>query len=343
MGIATPDVVRPKERDGLDGLRRHERPTHVLGLGAHGYLSGAGHQLCTRVAITGNSGQIGSALRAQLIRKHTVVGFDIRPGLGSRRLDVASPRASTALRGFDVVCHLAARISVEESVRNPSLVTRTNVLGTVRVFEGARQSDARVVFFSSAAVYGTPHRVPIDERHPLQPISPYGLTKVVGEEYARLYHDLYGLNVSIVRPFNVYSERLSGNDPYAGVIRRFIENAVRNKPLLVHGDGGQTRDFVHVSDVVQLVSLLLDGRGNGQAFNCGTGTATRIGDLASWVRDRFHPNLRILHQPPRPGDIRHSVANIGRARRIGYRPKVALKSWLSSFAPTPRSGSAGGR
>lgn len=225
---------------------------------------------------------------------------------------------------------------MEESVHDPPSVTRTNVLGTVRVLEAARQSDSRVIFFSSAAVYGNPTRIPIDEDHPVRPLSPYGLTKVVGEEYARLYHDLYGLNVSIVRPFNVYSERLTRRDPYAGVIRRFIGDALRKRPLVLYGDGAQTRDFVHVSDVVQLVTLLLDGSGNGKVFNCGTGTAAQIRDLATWIHDRFDPSGRIVHGPPRPGDIRESVANIERARRIGYRPKVALRSWLSNFPPAQR-------
>jgi len=248
-------------------------------------------------------------------------------------MDVASTRASKALRGFDVVCHLAARISVDESIRDPVTVTRTNVLGSVRVFEAARRSDARVIFFSSAAVYGTPLRVPIDESHRLRPLSPYGLTKAVGEDYARLYHSLYGLNVSVVRPFNVYSENLSRDDPYAGVIRRFVDKALHKEALVIHGDGGQTRDFVHVSDVVELVTLLLGGCGNGKAFNCGTGQATRIGDLATWVHDRFDPGGRILHEPSRPGDIRDSVANIQRARAIGYRPKVVLRTWLSRLTP----------
>jgi UDP-glucose 4-epimerase len=292
------------------------------------------HAFLTRVAITGSLGQIGSALRARLIEEHRVSGFDIRKGPGSRRLDIASERAVSALQGFDVICHLAARISVEESIQDPLRTTRTNVLGTLRVFEAARRSDARVVFISSAAAYGPPQRVPIEESHALRPISPYGLTKVVGEEYARLYHELYGLNVTTVRPFNVYSERLAGSDPYAGVIRRFIDNAIRKRPLVVHGDGGQTRDFVHVSDVVQLLTLLLDGRGNGETINCGTGTATRITDLATWVHDRFDPTGLIQHGPPRPGDIRDSWANIDRARGLGYRPTVSLRTWLSNF-PLP--------
>ena len=311
-------------------------------MGERAYLSHAGHREDTRVAITGSSGQIGSVLYTRLAPAHRVSGFDLRPCRISRRLDVASLRAGRALRGFDVICHLAARISVEESVHHPPLVTRTNVLGTVRVLEAARHSDARVVFFSSAAAYGTPRRLPIDESHPLRPMSPYGLSKAVGEQYAELYRELYGLNVAIVRPFNVYSEAMSGKNPYAGVMHRFIESAVEKRPLQIQGDGGQTRDFVHVSDVVELVALLLDGRGDGQVFNCGTGTGTRIGDLANWVHDRFDPKGEILHVPGRSGDIRHSVADIDRARRIGFRPKVTLKRWLERL-PTPRVPGAIGR
>jgi UDP-glucose 4-epimerase len=264
-----------------------------------------------------------------LARRHDVIGFDVRRAPGSRFLDVTSARAVRALRGFDVLCHLAARISVEESLECPVRVTRSNVLGTVSVLEAARRSDARVILFSSAAVYGAPLKVPIDEQHPLRPLSPYGLSKVVGEEFARLYRELYGMNVTVVRPFNVYSERLTGRDPYSGVIRLFIDRARQGKPPVVHGDGGQTRDFVHVSDVVQLVVLLLDGRGRGGTFNCGTGRATRISDLAAWVHERYRLTEPIAHDAARAGDIRHSCASIRRAKQLGYRPKVDLKAWLT--------------
>ncbi len=294
------------------------------------YLRHPRHRLATRVAVTGGSGQIGSALRAELSRRHSVVGFDLRPRGVSRRLDVAAPRATTELRKFDVIYHLAALISVPESVRDPVRFDRTNVHGSLRVLEAARLGDARLVFCSSAAVYGRPTRLPIDEDHPLRPISPYGLTKSIGEEYVRLYRELYGLDVSIVRPFNVYSEHVTRSDPYAGVIRKFLDAARLGRPLVVNGDGRQTRDFVHVSDVVQLMGLLLDGRGSGRTYNCGSGHPTSIRELASWIRDRMNPGGRVSYGPPRPGDIRHSVARIDRARTIGYRPRVALRTWLAA-------------
>ena len=294
------------------------------------YLRHARHRLATRVAVTGGSGQIGSALRVELSRTHTVVGFDLRPRGVSRKLDVAGPRAVAELRKFDVIYHLAALISVPESLRDPLRFDRTNVHGSLCVLEAARLGDARLVFCSSAAVYGVPTRLPIGEDHPLRPISPYGLTKAIGEEYVRLYRELYGLDASIIRPFNVYSERVTRADPYAGVIRKFLDAARLGRPLVVNGDGRQTRDFVHVSDVVQLMGLLIDGRGSGRTYNCGSGHPTSIRELASWIRDRMDPDGGISYGPPRPGDIRHSVARIDRARSIGYRPRVTLRAWLAA-------------
>jgi len=281
-----------------------------------------------RIAVTGSSGQIGTRLLARLAESHDVQGFDLRPGPHTTVLDVASPEAVPALKGFDVIYHLAAAISVPESVENPPLYVRANILGTVNVFEAARRGNGRVVFISTAAVYGEPRTSPIPETHPTNPTSPYGLTKAAGEEFARLFHRLYGLNVSIVRPFNIYSEDLKPDNPYAGVIAVFLRNARNGQPLEVHGDGGQTRDFVHVSDVVQFLELLATRTGNADAYNCGTGAVTSILDLAELVRSRFGSDMPIVHGPPRAGDIRHGIADISKARSIGYQPRVSLSDWI---------------
>ncbi len=283
-----------------------------------------------RIAVTGSSGQIGGRLVAALARSHTVEGFDLRPGPRSQVLDVASPDTVTALQRFDVIYHLAAAISVPESVAQPPLYVRSNIVGTVNVFEAARKGDGRVVFVSSAAVYGEPHTSPIPETHPTDPTSPYGLTKLAGEEFAKLFHRLYGLDVSIVRPFNIYSEDLKPDNPYAGVIAIFLRNARSGRALEVHGDGGQTRDFVHVSDVVRFLEILSARRGSGEAYNCGTGTVTSILDLAGMVGRRFDSRIPIVHGPPRTGDIRHGIADISKARSLGYRPEVRLSDWIQT-------------
>ncbi|MFZ1023345.1 MAG: NAD-dependent epimerase/dehydratase family protein [Thermoplasmata archaeon] len=281
-----------------------------------------------RIAVTGSSGQIGSRLFARLAESHEVRGFDRRPDSHSIQLDIGTPDAIPVLKGFDAIYHLAASIFVTESVANPPLYVRDNIVGTVNVLEAARQGDGRVVFVSSAAVYGEPQHLPIPESHPTKAMSPYGQTKITGEEFAQLYHDLYGLVVSIVRPFNVYSEDIKPDNPYAGVIATFIRNARMGDPLVIDGDGGQTRDFVHVSDVVQLLELLIRHKGDADVYNCGTGGVTTILDLAEMVRNRFSPTISIVHGPPRLGDIRHIIADITRARGIGYEPHVFLSDWI---------------
>ena len=283
-----------------------------------------------RIAVTGSSGQVGARLLEHLAESHDVQGFDVRPSHRTTLLDVASPDAIAALGGFDVICHLAAAISVPESVENPPQYVRANIVGTVNVLEAARRGNARVVFVSSAAVYGEPRTSPIPESHPTSPTSPYGLTKSAGEEFARLFHRLYGLDVTIVRPFNIYSEDLKPDNPYAGVIAIFLRNARAGRPLEVHGDGGQTRDFVHVSDVVQFLEMVAVRKGSGETYNCGTGGVTSILDLAELVRSRFGAKIPIVHGPARVGDIRHGIADISKARSIGYRPRVLLSEWIQT-------------
>lgn len=281
-----------------------------------------------RIAVTGSAGQIGSRLLDHLAESNEVVGFDVRPGPGTTELDLSNEAAVARLQGFHRIFHLAAAISVPESVERPPLYVRANILGTVHVLEAARRSDSRVVFVSTAAVYGEPRGSPIPETHPTNPTSPYGLTKVAGEEFARLYHRLYGLEVSIVRPFNIYSEDLKPNNPYAGVIAIFLRNARQGRALEVHGDGGQTRDFVHVTDVVRLLELVGDQPGTAEAYNGGTGVVTSILDLAELVRKRFGPGISLVHGPPRAGDIRHGIADISKATSLGYRPRVRLADWI---------------
>ncbi|MGA8302514.1 MAG: NAD-dependent epimerase/dehydratase family protein [Thermoplasmata archaeon] len=290
-----------------------------------------------RIAVTGASGQVGSRLLAHLSKSHEVQGYDLRPGPQTAVLDIASPEAVPTLRSFEVIYHLAAAISVPESVENPLLYVRANVVGTVNVLDAARRGNGRVVFISTAAVYGEPQGSPIPETHPRNPTSPYGQSKATGEDFARLFHQLYGLNVSIVRPFNIYSEDLKPDNPYAGVLAIFLRNAREGRSLEVHGDGGQTRDFVHVSDVIQLLSLLASVKGDGEAYNCGTGVVTSILDLAEMVRQRFGPGVRIVHGAPRAGDIRHGIADISKARSLGYQPQIRLADWIQA---TPTTSSA---
>ena len=236
-----------------------------------------------------------------------------------------------AMAGVDLVYHQAASVSVSRSVEQPQESHETNVSGTLTILEPARREDARVVFASSAAIYGDPDSLPIAEEHPTSPQSPYGLEKLTGDRYLRLYNELYGLETVPLRYFNVYGPRQTGGD-YAGVITVFRNQAQAGEALTVHGDGTQTRDFVHVADIVQ--ANLRAGTTDvvGVPFNIGTGECVSIRELAETVREVADRSVEIVHQEPREGDIEESEADISRAREtLGYKPTRSLQAGLATL------------
>ncbi|RLE63490.1 MAG: nucleoside-diphosphate sugar epimerase [Thermoprotei archaeon] len=237
-------------------------------------------------------------------------------------------KLKTLMKDTEAVLHLAALIDVEESLRNPYLYHQVNVCGTVNILEIARTYDIdKIILASSAAVYGEPSKIPISENSPLRPISPYGLSKVIAERYCKMYHELYGLNVLILRYFNVYGEYQSSE--YAGVITKFIERILERKPPVIYGDGRQTRDFVYVNDVVSANLLALKSTIDFGIFNIGTGRAISINELASMLIEMVGLKLKPVYLPPRPGDIPHSVADISHAREVlKYHPRTSLRDGL---------------
>jgi UDP-glucose 4-epimerase len=236
-----------------------------------------------------------------------------------------------ACADVDVVFHQAANISVEHSVENPVESHEVNVDGTLNVLEAARDMDARVVFASSAAVYGEPSAVPVVESLPKCPSSPYGVEKLSADRYVRLYADLYDLETVALRYFNVYGPGGIATD-YSGVIDAFLTRARRDEALPVHGDGTQTRDFVHVSDVVQANLLAATTEHVGEAYNVGTGESVTINRLAELIVEVTDSASDIVHTSPREGDIEESEADIDRARdRLGYRPRTTLRDGLETL------------
>jgi UDP-glucose 4-epimerase len=198
----------------------------------------------------------------------------------------------------------------------------------VNVLEAARKTDTRVVLASSAAIYGHPESTPIDEAHPLDPTSPYGLDKLTADQYTRLYNDLYGLDTVSLRYFNVYGPGQTGGD-YAGVITVFIEQALNDDPITVHGDGDQTRDFVFIEDIVQANLLAAKTEHVGAAYNIGTGESITIRELAELIRDITNSDSEIVHTEPRDGDIEHSKADISKAtEQLDFEPTVSLREGL---------------
>jgi UDP-glucose 4-epimerase len=234
----------------------------------------------------------------------------------------------------DAVVHLAALISVPESIRDPVLTNDVNVNGTLNLLKASVDFGVkRFVYASSCAVYGNAESLPIKEDCPARPESPYGVSKLVAENYVRTYHEDFGLETVCLRYFNVYGPRQVYSD-YSGVITQFMSRLAKDLPLVVFGDGEQTRDFVHVQDVAEANMLALKNGGiAGETFNIGTGVATTVNQLANMlleVTNKTH--LKIMHSKPRKGDIKHSVADISKARRkLHFNPKMSLKDGLEEF------------
>ncbi len=282
------------------------------------------------ILITGSSGQLGSYLIESFPES---VGLDIRPSeytniVGDIREDLA-----TLLKDYEIsaIIHAAAQVSVVKGVENPKYDAENNIIGTLNLLEYARRRDIEhFIYISSAAIYGEPEYLPIDEKHPKNPKSPYGLSKLTGEKYAMMYGELYGLKVASIRPFNIFSPRQDPSSPYSGVISIFVDRAKRGLPLVIYGDGEQTRDFVNVHDVVSLIKIVSEKKATG-VYNCATGREISINKLAEMIKELSGKDVPIMHDKPRDGDIRRSYADITRARNLGFEPHTNLKEDLRRF------------
>ncbi len=293
-----------------------------------------------RVLVTGGAGFIGSHLVEALVGPNEVSVLDdfstgSRANLpGSVTVHEGDVREEAvierAMDGVDVVFHLAALVDVDRSVDDPRASHAINAAATLSLLERARRADTRVVFASSAAVYGSPDSTPTSETAAARPRSPYGLDKLTADHYCRLYHELYGLETVALRFFNVYGPRQSAG-AYSGVIDVFMRQAMAGDPITVHGDGTQTRDFVHVDDVVEAVRRAAATDRTGTSFNVGTGSAVSILELAEHVREVTGSDSPVTHEAPRPGDIEHSCADVSRARSaLGYEPSRSLAEGLET-------------
>lgn len=294
-----------------------------------------------RVLVTGSSGQLGSYLCELLMRRHEVVGLDIRlqPYAVLKQLsalgDIRQPEdVRRALRGVDAIVHSAAQVSVDKSIEDPITDASVNVLGTVNVLhESAKAGVRKFVYVSSAAIFGRPKYVPIGEDHPTHPMSNYGVSKLAGEKYVLAYADMSRMEVVSVRPFNFYSLRADPQSPYSGVITKFVSRLRAGLPPVIEGDGRQTRDFIHARDVAEMISLVLEKDGlGGQVLNCGTGVSTSVLELAIKAIKVSGKAVEPQFTGPRVGDIRDSVCDISRSSALlGFRARVSLEEGLSEL------------
>jgi nucleoside-diphosphate-sugar epimerase len=232
----------------------------------------------------------------------------------------------------DAVIHLAAIVSVPFSLENPRLTYDVNVDGTRELLASCVRSGVKkFVFVSSCSVYGAPRYLPVDEDHPTRPISPYASSKLDGERWCEAFNEDSGLDVVVLRLFNVYGPRQALSE-YSSVITKFLECVKRSRSLVIYGDGSQTRDFVHVTDVANAILTLVKSDNVEGVFNIGYGRAVSIGDLAKTVLSLSGKDCGITYQPSRDGDIAHSVADILKARRaFAYSPQVPLEEGLQNL------------
>ena len=293
------------------------------------------------IVVTGGAGFIGSRLAATLAGANDVrVLDDLSTGSAGTvpddaaliEGDIRDPETvSEAMSGADVVFHEAANPSVQRSIEDPIESHSRNVEGTLTVLEAAREEDARVVTASSTAIYGTPETIPVSEDAEPDPSSPYGLEKLTADRYTRLYNELYGLPTVALRYFNVFGPGQTGGD-YSGVIDVFLEQARAGEPITVEGDGEQTRDFVHVDDVVRANLAAATTDAVGEAFNVGTGDSVTINELAETIRELTDSESEIEHVDSRPGDVRRSRADVSKATRLlDYRPEIGLEEGLRTL------------
>jgi len=305
-----------------------------------------------RYLVTGGAGFIGSHLCRRLVAEgHEVrVLDDLSTGKEANLKGVPvewvegdlrdGALLEAALREVQFVHHHAAVASVAVSVAQPLFEQEVNVVGTLRLLEAARRAGVRrVVFAASAAAYGNNPQSPKREEMRPEPASPYGLSKVAGEYYCRIYSDIYGLETVCLRYFNVYGPRQDPSSPYSGVISLFARRLLLGQPPIIQGDGEQSRDFVYVEDVVQ--ANLRAGqveRAGGEIYNIGSGRSTTIRELAGLLNHLLGAALAPQFAPARPGDVRHSLADISRAGAgLGYAPAFDLAEGLGRTLEWMRS------
>ncbi|MBT2678832.1 NAD-dependent epimerase/dehydratase family protein [Bacillus sp. ISL-35] len=297
-----------------------------------------------KVLVTGGCGFIGSHIVEQLALKgfEILVVDNLSTGKKSNisGMDVSLYECSILSPEFheivlesqpDYIIHHAAQVSVANSIERPILDEEINIKGSIKVIEAALKAKVKkIVYASSAAVYGEPKYFPIDTEHPVYPLSPYGVSKLTVEKYLEMYHHLHGLDYTVLRYSNVFSPRQDPNGE-GGVISIFMEKIKNGEPLTIFGDGEQTRDFVYVRDVAH-ANLMALKNGSGKTFNVSTCKAISLNELSNTMIQMADDPGKIIFQNERDGDIKKSVlSNQSTISQLGWKPKDSIKDGLNEM------------
>ena len=295
-----------------------------------------------KVVVTGGLGFIGSHLVEKLSEDNLVVVIDDQSTGNTENIkqfnlskidttlgDITSIDLDELFDGADYVFHHAAVTSVQKSVDDPLNSNEVNITGTLKVLEAAKNMDVKkVVLASSSAIYGDTKSLPLNEDNPVKPLSPYAVSKATGELYCNVFSEIYGLPTVSLRYFNVFGPRQDPNSQYAAVIPIFIDKILKNESPVIYGDGEQSRDFVSVKHVVAANIMAAESKLTG-AFNIGLGKSTTINQLVEMINDIIGKDVKPVYEKERSGDIKHSLADISKAKSLGYDPKVDFKEELT--------------
>lgn len=297
-----------------------------------------------KTVVTGGAGFIGSYLAEALAREsyQVVILDDLSTGkweninhlLHKDNVEFVTgsvtdlPLLNKVFQDVTYVFHQAALARVPRSIEDPLTTNEVNIRGTLNVLLAARENGAKkVIYASSSSVYGDTSSLPQKEDMPPNPLSPYALTKLAGEYYCHIFRQIYGLPTVCLRYFNVYGARQDPHSQYASVIPAFIGRVCQDLPPIIFGDGEQSRDFTFVGDVTRANILAAESDAEG-IYNIGSGRSMTINKIAETIVSLMGKSLRPIHDRPRPGDPRHTLADISRARTFGYEPKQTLESGL---------------
>lgn len=297
-----------------------------------------------KVIVTGGMGFIGSHLTERLLEDNEVTVIDneatgrmknIEHLLDHKKItlikgSIVDLNLTEIFKGKDYVFHLAAIPSVPRSVKDPYSSNKANITGTLKVLIAAKDAEIKkVIFSSSSSVYGDTPTLPKREDMPINPRSPYAITKATGEMYCRVFEELYGLSTVCLRYFNVFGPRQDPTSQYSAVIPKFITSIKNNESPVIYGDGEQSRDFTFVKNVVDANILSCESDKTG-IFNIACGRRITINQLVDYINEILGKKIKSVYVDPRPGDIKHSLAEISRANSFGYNPKDEFKEKLAT-------------
>ena len=298
-----------------------------------------------KVLVTGGAGFIGSNLVKKLLSENNdvIVIDDLSSGFKSNIIENKGIRfingdirnrkvIDDAINGVEVVFHLAASVGNKRSIDFPIIDSEINILGTLNILEASVKEGVRkIVTSSSAGIFGELKTIPIKENHQIEPDSPYGCSKLCQEKLCLSYSKLYDIEAICLRYFNVYGPN-QRFDAYGNVIPIFVYKMLHNEPITIFGDGLQTRDFIHVDDVVQANINSASSYGVSEAFNIASGTRITINDLVKLITKNYKKNIIINYDKKRPGDVMHSLADISFARnKINFKPIISLEEGIEEY------------